>query len=256
MTKTLRIAAVSDIHGNLPALGAVVANIDRKGVDVIINLGDSLSGPLLPQETADYLRLQAAHWTHLAGNHERQILEAPRAACPDPADLYARSQLDTDTLAWIASLTNTHVYAKDIFLCHASPRRDIEYLLETVTASGMRIASAAEITDRLAGRTEALILCGHTHLPRNVRIGGQLVVNPGSVGLPAFDDERPHFHKVENGAPDARYAIIERTITGWSASLIAVPYDFEPMAMLAEERGFSDWACALRTGYMSECADG
>lgn len=90
----------------------------------------------------------------------------------------------------------------------------------------MRIASAAEITNRLAGRTEALILCGHTHLPRSVRIGGQLVVNPGSVGLPAFDDERPHFHKVENGVPDARYAIIERTITGWSASLIAVPYDW------------------------------
>lgn len=251
----MRIAVVSDIHGNLPALEAVFEDIKRRGVDSdsVINLGDSLSGPLLPQETADWLR--KTHWTHLAGNHERQILEAPQATHPDPADRYARSVLDADTLAWIASLSHTRAHADDIFLCHASPRRDVEYLLESVTAAGMHIASAAEISERLAGRSEALVLCGHTHLPRCVRIGGneqggQLIVNPGSVGLQAFDDERPYFHKVENGSPDARYAIVERSTTGWSACLIAVPYDFEAMARLAEKRGFPDWAGALRSGYM------
>jgi hypothetical protein len=79
---------------------------------------------------------------------------------------------------------------------------------------------------------------------------GQLIVNPGSVGLPAYDDEIPHRHVIENGAPDARYAIVERMHGAWQAALLAVPYDHESMAQLAEQRGQPDWAHALRTGYM------
>ena len=71
----MRIAFVSDIHGNLPALQAVVAHIARRGVDRVINLGDSLSGPLLPQETAQFLMAQ--DWLHIGGNHERQLLDRP-----------------------------------------------------------------------------------------------------------------------------------------------------------------------------------
>lgn len=66
----MRIALVSDIHGNLAALEAVAADFKRRGVDAVANLGDSLSGPLLPLETAQFLMAQ--DWTHLAGNHERQ----------------------------------------------------------------------------------------------------------------------------------------------------------------------------------------
>ena len=68
----MRIALVSDIHGNLPALEAVAADIKRRGADIVVNIGDSLSGPLLPLETAQFLMAQ--DWVHLAGNHERQIL--------------------------------------------------------------------------------------------------------------------------------------------------------------------------------------
>ena len=68
----MRIAVVSDIHGNLAALQAVVADVQRRGVDRVINLGDSLSGPLLPLQTARFL--MASGWLHLAGNHERQVL--------------------------------------------------------------------------------------------------------------------------------------------------------------------------------------
>lgn len=243
----MRIAVVSDIHGNLAALEAVVADFARRRVDAVVNLGDSLSGPLLPQATADYLR--RTDWTHLAGNHERQIIEAPHVARPDPADRYARAQLDADTLAWIASLTDTRQYAEDIFMCHASPRRDFEYLMETVTPHAIGLAAPEEIEERLDGRRDALILCGHTHVPRSVRLAsGQLIVNPGSVGLPAFDDTRPYVHKVENGSPDARYAIVEVVGTAWTVSLIAVPYDAERMATLAERNGMPDWAYALRYG--------
>ena len=115
----------------------------------------------------------------------------------------------------------------------------------------MRLASLAEVDERLAGVTAALVLCGHTHHPRAVRSArGQLIVNPGSVGLQAYDDDHPHFHLIENGSPDARYAIVERGPGGWSAALISVPYDHEAMARLADARGQPDWSYALRHGYM------
>ena len=69
----MRIAFVSDIHGNLPALEAVAADIHRRGADRVVNLGDNLSGPLLPRETAQWL--MASDWLSLAGNHERQVLQ-------------------------------------------------------------------------------------------------------------------------------------------------------------------------------------
>lgn len=78
----MRIAVLSDVHGNLAALQAVVADFKKRGVDAVVNLGDSLSGPLLPRETAQYLMLQ--DWVHLAGNHERQVLQlSPSAGCAD-----------------------------------------------------------------------------------------------------------------------------------------------------------------------------
>lgn len=103
----------------------------------------------------------------------------------------------------------------------------------------------------MAGAEAALIACGHSHLPRAVRsASGCLIVNPGSVGLQAYDDDHLHYHVMQNGSPDARYAIVERSGRGWSAALIAVPYDWQPMAALAERNGRPDWAHALATGYV------
>jgi predicted phosphodiesterase len=244
----MRIAVVSDIHGNLPALQAVVQDFGRRGVDRVINLGDSLSGPLLPLQTAEYL--MASGWLQLAGNHERQLLtQGPQTW--SPADAYAHAQLGAAQFEWMASLTHSRPLAEDIWLCHGTPRSDVEYFLDTVEPGGVRIANPAEVQDRLAGVRAALVLCGHTHHPRALRsAAGQLIVNPGSVGLQAYDDEHPHFHVIENGSPDARYAIVERSGGGWTAALIAVPYDHAPMARLAEAGGLPDWAFALRTGWM------
>jgi hypothetical protein len=128
---------------------------------------------------------------------------------------------------------------------------DREYLLDTVDAGRTRLATAAEIEQRLSGATAPVILCGHSHLPRAVRTAtGQLLVNPGSVGLPAFDDGNPSYHVIETGSPDARYAVLERRSSAWAVSLLSVPYDFEPMANLAEENARPEWAHALRTGYV------
>jgi predicted phosphodiesterase len=242
----VRIAFVTDIHGNLPALEAVVADIARRGVARVVNLGDSLSGPLLPRETATYLMAQ--DWFHLAGNHERQILRYG-ATGRYASDVYAHAQLTADQLAWIGAQKPVADLGDGLSVCHGSPRSDLEYLLESVDPAGLRAATLAEVDERLGDVTSELVMCGHTHVPRIVRSSrGQLVVNPGSVGLQAYLDDLPFPHAVENRAPDARYAIVERFDGAWHAELHAVPYDHEPMARLAEERGRPEWAQALRTG--------
>lgn len=244
----MRIALVSDIHGNLAALQAVVDDFGRRGVDAVINLGDSLSGPLLPLETARFL--MARDWLHLAGNHERQILSLRVDDC-DPSDLYARQQLGVAELAWIATLAPFHRYGEEILLCHGTPGHDAEYFLESVEPGRLRAATPDEIKRRLGETTARVIAGGHTHVPRVVRTArGQMLVNPGSVGQPAYDDAQPVYHAVESGAPDARYAIIESRGERWSAELIAVPYDHESMAALARRHGRPDWEYILRHGYV------
>lgn len=238
----MRIAVLSDIHGNLAALEAVAADIKRRGADAVVNLGDSLSGPLLPRETAQYL--MATDWVHLAGNHERQVLNLSPAA--GFSDRYARSQLGAAELAWMAGLNHTRRLGEDVLLCHGSPGADHVTLLQTAE----RPATAAEIEQRLGGQEAEVVLCGHTHVARSVRTArGSLVVNPGSVGLQAFADDYPHPHVIESGSPDARYAIVERGPSGWTTALFTVPYPHRPMAELARQRECLDWEVALLTGF-------
>ncbi|GLR13752.1 DNA methylase [Chitinimonas prasina] len=242
----MRLALISDIHGNLPALQAVLADIARRGITQIANLGDSLSGPLWPEETAVLLRQQS--WPQLAGNHERQLLtqHLSRMAA---SDRHARQQISPATLQWLASLPPTHRMG-EVLLCHGTPTSDLAYCMETVTPTGCHMATPTELDARLGQETARLIACGHTHLPRTLCApDGRRVVNPGSVGLPAYDDDNPHFHLVENGSPDARYAIVERLAHGWQVDLLALPYDFESAAAQAARNGRPDWAHALRTGY-------
>ncbi|MBL8353213.1 MAG: metallophosphoesterase family protein [Burkholderiaceae bacterium] len=253
-----RIAVVSDIHGNLPALAAVIAEIDAASVDGVVNLGDIVSGPLWPAETA--ARLMTLGWPAIAGNHERQLLAGP-AATMGPADAHAAARLGAAQRGWLAALPATRWLADDLFCCHGTPDDDHRYLLETVTPDlgrhggvGLRAASPAEIGERLAAARAALapatlLLCGHSHVPRAVQQGRWLLVNPGSVGLQAFDDDHPHEHRAELGSPHARWALVERAAGGlWCVQHRATPYDWEAAARQAEINGRGDWADALRTG--------
>ena len=107
--------------------------------------------------------------------------------------------------------------------------------------------------ERLGEVSAPVICCGHTHTPRVVRLPtGQLIVNPGSVGCPAYLDTRttpPFIH--ETGSPDARYALLEKTDAGWRADLLHVPYDSSRMARLARGRGAESWAQAVETGWLT-----
>ncbi|RTL40504.1 MAG: metallophosphoesterase [Burkholderiales bacterium] len=242
----MRLALVSDIHGNLPALEAVAADIRRQGVDQVICLGDNLSGPLLPRETAQWL--MASGWPVLAGNHERQVLDwTPEAG--GASDGFARAALGTAELDWLRGLQPVWAWAPDVLLCHGTPRRDDEHFLETPQAGALRLATTAELAERLSGRTEALVACGHSHLPRMVRTAAsQLLINAGSVGLQAYVDDEPERYVVERGTPDAVYAIVECRHGRWQGSHHAIPYDAAPMAELAQRHGRPEWAQALRTG--------
>ncbi|MFI5443884.1 metallophosphoesterase family protein [Polaromonas sp. UC242_47] len=255
----MKIAVISDIHGNLLALQAVLADIARQGVDQTVNLGDSLSGPLQVAETADLLMAQG--FPTIRGNHERQLLALlePPAAQLDPLDSdgYAASQVSPAHVAWLKALPVSLELNRDIWLCHGTPDSDLQYWLETVVPGfaqgagpGVRAATADEVAARLGSATHPpVVLCGHTHVPRMVQSGEVLIVNPGSVGLPAYDDDHPYPHVIENGASHARYAVLEHTRQGWQVDLRAVPYEHLAQARVAARNQRPDWAHALATGF-------
>ncbi len=242
----MRIAILSDIHGNIAALDAVLADVEGRGVDAIVNLGDILSGPLFPCETAD--RLMALDLPTIRGNHERQLLTQRRAHM-GASDRYTDAVLQPRHRDWIASLPDSLWLADDVLMVHGAPGDDLCYWLETLDPTGLRPATVEEVEARAGGVVAPLILCGHTHIPRiHHRPGGGLIVNPGSVGLPAYADDHPFPHKVETGSPHARYALAERTADGWRAEPVAIRYDWEAAARAAQAHGRADWAAALRAG--------
>lgn len=244
----MRIAFISDVHGNLAALEAVHADIQRQGVDQIVCLGDNVSGPLLPKETANYL--MHSRWLVLAGNHDRQVLEF---ACKGGglSDGYARGEMGDAEMTWMRGLRPSAWVSPEIYLCHGTPRSDCEHFLESIRAGSLCLATASEITDRLGDIDAALIVCGHSHVSRSIRTqANQLLLNPGSVGLQAYVDDEPERYVMELGTPDAHYCIAEKGSAGWRSAHFAVPYDNASMAQLAKAQGRLDWECALIRGYV------
>ncbi|HTV96340.1 MAG TPA: metallophosphoesterase family protein [Steroidobacteraceae bacterium] len=244
----MRIAALSDIHGNLFALDAVLEDVRRRGVDMTVNLGDILSGPLLPGETAD--RLMALDLPTIGGNHEHQVL----ASDPEQMGLSDRHAFESITApqrTWMSALPPVLTPTPGVFMCHATPDSDVDCYLEDLVECELRAAPVDRIEARSRSCQAALILCGHSHLAKLVRLRtGQLIVNPGSVGIQAYEGHHPGPHVVEVGSPHARYAVLESSPQGWKAELVALPYDWTAAAKLARDRGREDWARALATGFV------
>lgn len=245
----MRIAALSDIHGNVWALEAVLADIRRCGADLVVDLGDILSGPLAPAATADLL--MPLSFPTIRGNHERQLLDCARRP-GGASDQFAFEHTTPAHRDWLASLPATLALgdaADGVFLCHGTPASDLVYFLERVDERGAAMAAADEIARHADGVPHSLILCGHSHQPRTIALaGGRLVVNPGSVGLQAFTDDHGHPHRIENGSPHARYAICERGPHGWNVEQRCVAYAWDEAAAAAARHGRPDWARWLETG--------
>lgn len=241
----MRIAVLADIHGNLRALEAVQRDMKRQSPDLVVNLGDHLSGPLQAAATAD--ALMAASYVTIRGNHDRQLLDRP-AASMGPSDRAASAQLSDTHRDWLRLLPAVHELDPAILLCHGTPADDLQYLLETVNASGVSLTVPATIRGRLGGARAEFVLCGHSHIARVGSVDSVQIVNPGSVGLPAYDDIQPYPHYMESGSPHARYAVVDRDGTGY-VSLLAIEYDWMAASREAKQAGRPDWAHALATGY-------
>ncbi len=178
----MRVAALSDIHGNLPALEAVLADVTREAPDLIVVCGDVASGPL-PVESLNFLRaLPKARFLH--GNADRGLVTAYNGSAkpqwPGPAVDWCAAQLSRKHRDFLASFPDDVRLEVDglgrVLFCHGSPRGDEEIMTAATPEQRLR-----EMT---AGSDADVIVCGHTHMQFDRKVGGVRIVNPGSVGMP------------------------------------------------------------------------
>ncbi len=241
----MRLAVISDIHGNLLALEAVLADIKQRGADGILNCGDLCTAPLWPRETLDLL--DTLDLPTVRGNHDRWIAELPVEQM-SPALLYTRDQLRPAQRAALGALPLTRRIDGEILMCHGTPTDDYQYLLEEPHDGTMVLARPELVATRLTGFAADVVVCGHSHMQGlSLAPAGQLIVNPGSVGCPIFADN-PTAHRNSCRAPHARYAIMTRKSGRWAAEFVSLAYDWEAAAEYAERNQRPDWARAYRTG--------
>jgi len=183
--RAARAAALYDIHGNLPALDAVLAEIDALDVELIVVGGDIASGPL-PRETLAALRLRSEA-RFIRGNADRELAVGappPESEAALAAWEWTTNHLDDDQRTWLAglefSLTAEVEDLGSVLFCHGSPRSDEEII--TRLSPTERLGPILEHVD------EDVIVCGHTHVQFDRSVGGKRVVNSGSVGMP-YEDE-------------------------------------------------------------------
>jgi predicted phosphodiesterase len=243
----MRVAVIADIHGNLPALEAVLTDIQRREVDRTINLGDCVSGPLWPREVCDLL--MARDYLTIRGNHDRWV-SGPNPARMGASDRYAFSRLNQDHRSWLAALPTSATVDHGILACHGTPADDNQYLVEEVSDRRLVRANLSTIRGRLGDVEARVVLCGHSHQQHLIRLpDGPLILNPGSVGCPSYDDPGHDPHVSEAGSPHARYAVLAIIGDQVSAEMIAISYDWQAAAARAEKNDRPEWAYGLRTGW-------
>jgi len=244
-----KFAILSDIHSNVFALKAVVDDAKSKGVTIFINLGDILYGPIAPRETYDYLLSLNA--ITISGNQDRQIYEASKAEIDsNPTMQFILKDLGSSPLEWMKQLPFDLQITPDIYACHGTPDDDLVYLLEDIVTGMPEVRADSEVIELLNGVYSPIILCGHTHTPRCVELStGQIVVNPGSVGLQAYTDDEPNTHSMQNYSSKASYATLQKKPDNkWEIAFHRVTYDIKRATDAAKTQGREDWVHFLSTG--------
>lgn len=213
---------ISDVHGNAPALEAVLRELRAASPDLIVNLGDQVEGSADPARAAALQReLAGAGALEVRGNNEEKFWPGGRRsplACAYGE--WLETQLDAETCARLAALPLTaRTPDGAIFACHGTPASAWESLLWVWQPEGNGGFYRARDPRALRALVEPLgaevVLCGHTHRPGATRVGDTLVVNVGAVS-----DQL-------DGDPRARWTLLEHRSGGWSLSFHAVEYDIE-----------------------------
>lgn len=182
----MRVAALYDIHGNLPALEAVLADVRRAGVELVVVGGDVLPGPM-PRECLEVLQGLSLPVHYLRGNGDRVVLSVARGEMPDevPAAFQEVVRWNAAQLTpaqcsaiaeWPMTIRHRVPGVGDVLFCHATPRSDIE----TIT----RRTDESKLANAIDAVQASLVVCGHTHMPYERTVGSVRVVNAGSVGMP------------------------------------------------------------------------
>ena len=210
----MRVAAIYDIHGNLPALEAVLDAVRRAGVDQVVVGGDVTPGPMPGEALACLLDLEVPV-RFIYGNGEREVLAekagAPTGRVPEAFRgiiQWAAQQLTTGheqlMAGWPATIRLDIEGLGDVLFCHATPRSDTEVFT--------RLTPEDRLLPVFSGLDARVVICGHTHMQSDRRIGGVRVVNAGSVGMPY-------------GEPGAYWLLL-----GPGIELRHTPYDLEAAA--------------------------
>lgn len=233
----MRLAFLADIHGNLPALEAILEDIQHRSVDGIVILGDLLARAPFPRETLDLVR--ALNCITLRGNVDNYLLEYADDLRDGIVDTSPRTALNRWTYArvgpqgvdFIRGLPSRLSFAADgaapIALMHASPLAENKGIVPDRSPRVKQDFIAARLISPdyrppalqswFADLPEKVIACGHTHLPWVRRHNGHLAFNPGAVGVPC------------NGDPRAEYALLtwDGVHRRWQVQLRAVRYDLD-----------------------------
>jgi predicted phosphodiesterase len=220
-----RVAVLSDIHGNLPALEAVLNDLTQFKVDQVIVAGDVINwGPFSSQVMQ---RVTSEGWAVIRGNNELYLLDYDTPRAPKSWQHYTippflHRQLDEKQIAtlatWPDSLTLRFRDAPTVRVVHGTPRSHFEPIYP--------ISTDEEIATMLAGVEETTFICGHTHLPLDRQVRRWHVLNPGTVGVPL------------DGTSDAHYMLLDGDETGWRATFRQVRYDNSPLFTEFERLNF------------------
>ena len=181
-----RVAVVSDVHANVAALTAVLADIEAAGVELIVSCGDLTWGSH-PDETIAAMRGLGERALYVRGNGERAVLEISggRRTAGTPREAWVPARHSVSSLEFVTAIPFSIVIEitglGPVCFCHGSPRSDTEIVTPATPAE--RFAQLSADLD------EQVLVTGHTHLQFDRRVAGRRSVNPGSVGLPYHEGE-------------------------------------------------------------------
>lgn len=228
----MKVALISDIHGNLPALESVLKDIRAEGVDQIIFLGDAATLGPQPKETLDLLR--ALDCICIMGNHDAALLDLEQAAELQigaslfPALAWGHNLLAKNDFDFLRTFLPTYELDLGIIslLCfHGSPRSNIDMVLSVTTDT--------VIDEYFAGQSATILAGGHTHVQMLRQRGQQVIVNPGSVGS-AFIEPFLYNGVTPRLIPWAEYGIIRADHERWSVEFRRVSFDTEAVCRALE----------------------